>query len=133
MEHRWGRRIVVDVPIQMAAVGNSLKSALLANLSVTGALIKADFRFRAPPRVRIVFVSSVQPQQEALSLAAYVARHNRHGIGVEWCELASPAVTALLRALTATSTRGERKLDRASSYEDAQVDSPDNRTPAMDG
>jgi hypothetical protein len=80
----------------------------LANFSVTGAFIKADFGLRVLSRVRIVFASTVQPQQEALSLAAYVARNNRHGVGVEWCELASPAVTALLRALTLTSACGAR-------------------------
>jgi len=108
MEHRWGRRIAVDIPIQIAPLGSSLRGALLANFSVTGAFIKADFGLRVLSRVRIVFASTVQPQLEALSLAAYVARNNRHGVGVEWCELASPAVTALLRALTLTSACGAR-------------------------
>lgn len=110
MEHRWGRRIAVDIPIQMAAPDASLMgSAQLANLSITGALIKANFKLRVLSRVQIVFESSVRPQDDALSIAAYVARNHRHGIGVEWCEFAPPAVTELLRAVTTQlSTRIER-------------------------
>jgi len=105
MEHRWGRRIVVDIPIQMTAAGQSLmRRARLANVSITGALIKADFRPRLLSRVQIVFGSSVDPQADDLSVAAYVARSNRHEIGVEWCELASPALTNLLRAAGAPLT-----------------------------
>jgi hypothetical protein len=102
MEHRWGRRIAVEIPIQMVAKGISLKSALMANLSVTGALIKADCELRVLSRIQILVESPTRPQKDALILAAYVAGNYRHGIGVEWCEWASPRVTELLQAVTAS-------------------------------
>jgi len=99
MEHRWGRRVAVDIPIQVTSEDMLfMREAHLANLSITGAMIRADFRPRLLSRVQIVFGSSTSPQPDAPSIAAYVARNNRHGIGIEWCELASPIVTGLLRA-----------------------------------
>jgi hypothetical protein len=98
MEHRWGRRIVVDMPVQLAAVGISMfRGAQLVNISISGAFIEADFRPRLLSRVQIVFGSSLNPQADALIIAAYVARSNLHGIGVEWCDLASAAATNMLR------------------------------------
>jgi len=102
MEHRWGRRITVEIPIQMVAQG-SLRSGLVANLSVTGALIKADYQLRMLTRVQIFFESPTRPQKDALILAAYVTGNYRHGIGVEWSELASRSVTELFHAVTASS------------------------------
>jgi hypothetical protein len=106
MEHRWGQRIVVDMPIQLIAADKSLtRSAQLANLSITGGFVKADFRPRLLSRVQVVFASALSPPAGALSIDAYIARNSRHGIGVEWCELASPTVTDLLRAAGAQMFR----------------------------
>ncbi len=102
MEHRWGRRMAVEIPIQMVAKGSSLTSALIANLSVTGALIKADCQLCMRSRVQVFVESPTRPQKDALILAAYVAGNCRHGIGVEWDDLASPRVTQLLQAVTAS-------------------------------
>jgi len=90
---------------QMTAANASLiKQAQLTNLSITGALVKVDFR---PPRVlsrvEIVFGSSVSRQGDALRVAAYVTRNYQKGIGVEWCEWASPAVIDLVSEARAQS------------------------------
>ncbi len=100
MEHRWGRRITVEIPIQMVAQG-SLRSGLVANLSVTGALIKADYQLRMLTRVQIFFESPTRPQKDALILTAYVAGNYRHGIGVEWSELGKRIASRLLPTLVA--------------------------------
>jgi hypothetical protein len=106
MEHRWGRRIVVDMPIQVAAVSMSpIRRAQLVNLSITGAFIEADFRPRLLSRVQIMFGLSPSPQADALSIAAYVARNNRHGFGVEWCELSGVDAAYLWRAAGVQSYR----------------------------
>ncbi len=98
MEHRWGRRVAVDIPIQLTSADVLfMREAHLANLSITGAMIRADFRPRLLSRVQIVFGSSLTPEPDSPTIAAYVARNNRYGIGIEWCEVASPIVTELLR------------------------------------
>jgi hypothetical protein len=102
MEHRWGRRIVVDIPVLMTNADSSLnRLAQLANLSITGALIKADFLPRVLSRVQIVFGSSLNRQGHLLIIPAYVVHNHQHGIGVEWLESASPAVTDLVGAASA--------------------------------
>jgi len=99
MEHRWGRRIGVHIPIQLAGRGIPWKQALLANISVTGALIEAEFSFRVLSRIEVLVGSS--------RVVAFIARQHRRGVGVEWCELAPPAVTELLRAAAAPVPRVE--------------------------
>ncbi len=99
MEHRWGRRIAVDIPIRIGLPGGSPSTrARIANFSVTGALIKADFALRVRSRIHIVVDTAPRPAPYCISVEAFVTHNHRHGIGVEWCELASPGVTALMRA-----------------------------------
>ena len=98
MEHRWGRRIDVDIPIHVTLAGTPLmKRAQLSNLSMTGGLIKADFKFRVLSRVYVVFGPLLSDLAATPSLTGYVARDYRHGIGVEWFGWSSPAVTDFLR------------------------------------
>jgi len=51
MEHRWGQRVVVDVPIRLVAGPFSGRSARLTNLSVSGGCIKSSFELRPLARV----------------------------------------------------------------------------------
>ena len=102
MEHRWGRRIGVNIPVQICAPDARLvRRAYLANLSITGALVQAEFRLRTRSRIRIVVLDSAVPRHiVALSVEAFVTHDHLHGIGVEWCDLAPAAVRDLLRAVT---------------------------------
>jgi len=99
MEHRWGQRIVVDMPVQMTASdAPRSRSAQLINLSMTGAFLKGEFMPRRLSRVQIFFGAVRDAQGEAMGIAAYVTRNHRYGIGVEWSELGSSAVIDMLRA-----------------------------------
>ncbi len=98
MEHRWGRRIEVDIPIHVTLASAPLmKRAQLSNLSMTGGLIKADFKFRVLSRVHVVFGPLLNDLSATPNLTGYVARDYRHGIAVEWFGWSSPAVTDFLR------------------------------------
>ncbi len=110
MEHRWGRRIAVDMPIRIAVAGSPCKAGRLSNLSITGALIKADFRLRVLSLVIIVIDSS--KDSDASRIAGYVARLDRHGMGVEWCAIAAPAVIDLVRMSTGGSLRQLETLEQ---------------------
>ena len=118
MEHRWGERIKVDLPVQIAAPPLSLRAARLSNLSLSGACIQADFELRALSRVEVIIVVPFRPGAEASKITAYVTRSNKNGTGVEWCEYAPPAVSELMQALSAgrssrlrTSERPNRRLE----------------------
>jgi hypothetical protein len=118
MEHRWGERIKVDIQVQIAAPPLSLRPAQIANLSLSGACIKADYDLRALSRVEVVIAIPLKPGGDTSRISAYVTRNNKGGIGVEWCEYAPPVVNELMQHLNPnrigrirTSERPNRRLE----------------------
>jgi hypothetical protein len=103
MEHRWGRRVEVNIPVQLrTAKASPMGIGQLANLSVSGALLIVDCSLRILTQIHVRLECSLLPQHEAPTIAGFVARHHCHrGIGVEWCESAPTLVTDLLRAICA--------------------------------
>ena len=97
MDHRWGRRVQVDLPVRVAAHRFAVRDGRLIDLSVSGALIEAEVDARVLTRVQVILLLPAVPRHEAPALEAYVARKHRHGIGVEWCEFAPRAVREFLR------------------------------------
>lgn len=118
MEHRWGERIKVDLPVQLAAPPLLLRSARIANLSLSGACIQADFELRALSRIEVLIVIPIRSGSDTARLTAYVTRSDQIGSGVEWCEYAPPVITDLMQALNLhgrsrlrTSERPNRRLE----------------------
>ena len=100
MEHRWGERVQVDFPVRVTAHRYSVRDGRLADLSVSGALVEADFGARVLSRIQVAIVLPLWPKHEAPIVDAYVARKFKHNrFGIEWCEFAPPAVSELLRAV----------------------------------
>jgi hypothetical protein len=100
MEHRWGTRIGVHIPVRVTAPHVSTASiGRLTNLSLSGAFI-TGFWLRPLARIQ-VSVEWPLPLQPALEkLPAFVARVCEEGAGIMWCEFAPRAVVELLRAMT---------------------------------
>jgi hypothetical protein len=106
MEHRWGHRIEVVIPVRLHA-SSRLRghSAQLANLSRSGGWIPLDVSVRRLSRIQVVFdlpLSCSGPRRVHASppaVNAYVARHSGDGIGLEWCEHAPELVVRLLQDL----------------------------------
>src|SRR6266436_8973026 len=99
MEHRWGKRVQVDFPVRVMAHRFSVREGRLADLSVSGARVKADFEARVLSRIQIAIVLPLWPKHESPVVDAYVARSCKRGFGIEWCEFAPHAVSELLRAV----------------------------------
>jgi hypothetical protein len=99
MEHRWGERVQVDFPVRVIAHRFSVRDGRLVDLSVSGALIKADFEARVLSRIQVAIDLSLWPKHDSPVVEAYVARRYKHEFGVEWCQFAPRAVSELLRAL----------------------------------
>ncbi len=111
MEHRWGERVAVDIPVRLAGHPFSVRVGRLVNLSVSGAQIKAEFAWRLHSRIHAVLELPQRSKHEAPTIDAYVTRKFRDGIGVEWCEFAPRAVRELLRSATTHRYMRARNAD----------------------
>jgi PilZ domain len=94
---RWSRRIAVDIPVQVAAVGSPIVHGHLNNLSLSGALVTTDHALPLHAYIEIR-IRSLETGHGAVRLMARVTRNLEGGVGVEWCEFAPSAVTDLLRS-----------------------------------
>src|SRR5712672_146319 len=99
MEHRWGERVQVDFPIRVIAHRFSVREGRLADLSVSGALVKTDFEARVLSRIQVAIDLPLWPKHDSPIVEAYVARRYKHEFGIEWCEFAPRAVSELLHAV----------------------------------
>lgn len=99
MEHRWGERVQVDLPVRITAHRFSVIDGRLGDVSVSGALLQADLDVRILARIQVIIDSPLHPKHRSPVIEAYVARRHRHGIGIEWCQFAPAAVSELLRAV----------------------------------
>jgi hypothetical protein len=95
-ESRWGDRVRVNIPVQISANASSA-DGFMKNLSLSGALLKADVDLGMHALIQVNIETS-SPSQRAATIAAYVSRKTREGIGVEWCEFAPAIVKDLLRS-----------------------------------
>src|SRR5882757_3259784 len=86
MEHRWGERVQVDFPIRVIAHRFSVREGRLADLSVSGALVKTDFEARLLSRIQVAIDLPLGPKHESPIVEAYVTRRYKHEFGLEWCE-----------------------------------------------
>jgi hypothetical protein len=100
LEHRWGERFQIDLPVQLAVNTVSGIDARLKNLSLSGALIEADFALRIHTVIEIK-VPVPLSGQPATPVKAYVIRQFNEEVGIEWRDFAPHAIKELLRSLAA--------------------------------
>jgi PilZ domain len=93
---RWSRRIAVDIPVRVAADGSPTIHGHLKDLSLSGALLTTDHALRLHAYIEISI--KAREGHGAVRVMARVTRNLEGGVGVEWCEFASSAVTDLLRS-----------------------------------
>jgi hypothetical protein len=97
MEHRWGKRLAVDIPIRVAsATPFSVQHGRLANLSISGAWIPTRFNVRLCFEIQLILECPLS--HDISTIAAHVVRRCESGVGIEWSELGPPVVIELLRA-----------------------------------
>ena len=96
-EGRWGERVKVNIPVQVSADAFAGADGCMKNLSVSGALMKANVDLGLHSLIE-VSVKMPSPLQRAEAITAYVSRRVKEGVGVEWCEFAPSVVKDLLRS-----------------------------------
>ena len=96
IEHRWGRRFRVNIPVR-AAVSSSEIDCRLKNLSLSGALMKSEHEFRLNTLIEVIINLPLLAEGRA-TVKAHVTRKLNQGVAIEWCEFAPHAVKELLRS-----------------------------------
>jgi hypothetical protein len=98
-EHRWGERFRVNIPVRVSAAALARVDACMKNLSLSGALVKADCDLRLHTLIE-VRIELPPPAPRISVVKAHVSRKLKEGVGIEWCEFAPTIVKVLLRSPT---------------------------------
>ncbi|MBW4051778.1 MAG: hypothetical protein HIU85_09985 [Proteobacteria bacterium] len=96
MEHRWGRRIAIRVPVRLIAESAESVTGHTENVSISGAFIRTTQQMPLWTRLEVEFSHAAGPAEKPQRIAAHVTRRTRDGVGIEWYDLAPHTVRALL-------------------------------------
>ena len=102
MEHRWGQRIPLDVPVSLWVEGRLSGRGLLRNASISGAYIETALELPVFSPVTVTFSKATAQ----VGTEAAVVRTDTGGLGIEWRNMACPEIVALLER-----TCGRRECD----------------------
>jgi hypothetical protein len=97
LEHRWGERIRVNIPVHVSAAALARVDGCMKNLSLSGALMKSDSDLRLHTLIE-VRIDLPPPSPRVAVVKAHVSRKLKEGVGIEWCEFAPTVVKDLLRS-----------------------------------
>jgi PilZ domain len=97
MEHRWGERVAVNIPVYVSAGSFAGFDGCMKNLSLSGALLKSDCQLRLHGLID-VHIKLPAPSPRVDIVKAHVSRKLTECVGIEWCEFAPTIVKDLLRS-----------------------------------
>ncbi|MDE2295674.1 MAG: PilZ domain-containing protein [Gammaproteobacteria bacterium] len=97
MEHRWGSRKEVSLPVEMRRPGMEPLRARIEDLSLSGAKLRLPAPLPTLARWDVRIGEHVVP--------AWVVRRTANGVGLEWCEFAPAVIATILRAPTGMRRR----------------------------
>jgi len=98
MEHRWGRRVALDLPVHITLPTGDSAVGVLRDASISGGFVKTPLHLPVCTRLGVVLLVGTGAARRAVDLPACVTRNARDGLAIEWRDMASPPVLALLRA-----------------------------------
>jgi hypothetical protein len=107
MEHRWGARIELDLPVSIRT-DDSTVMGFIRNASISGALIETQARLAPLSPITVMIRIATGGREYHLDLAACVERCDRDAIAVEWRDMACEGLVDLLQALRADAQLWER-------------------------
>ena len=97
MEHRWGERLQVALPVRIHTSCGPVGPGLVINLSVSGAFIATTLPVTPLSQVRLSFAPSSRcaAPVDASIFEGQVVRQTATGFAVEWSEFGTEEVVAL--------------------------------------
>jgi len=95
MEHRWGQRMTCRARVQLSAGAGLSGAGRVRDVSSSGAFIETTLQLPMQARLMLVVRGNKSATHE-IEIAASVARVNRDGIGVEWCETPTGSICAVV-------------------------------------
>jgi PilZ domain len=96
LEHRWGDRVRVNIPVRVEAGDLTGANARMKNLSLSGALMTSDFDLRLNTLIE-VSIALPPPSTRTAVMKAIVSRKSNGGVGIEWYDFAPNIIGDLLR------------------------------------
>lgn len=109
MEHRWGHRLSTQIPVRLRCLQSTDSGCrclgCLESVSASGALIRTELGIRPAPRIAIETLAPALGLQ-GRELPAHVVWASSGELAVEWTELASTGVSAVMTEAMLTSAGG---------------------------
>lgn len=96
MEHRWGQRVPLGLPVHVTTANNG-GAGILRDASISGGFIECNLALNPLAHVGVVVLVGAGPARRAVELPACVTRCTPEGVGVEWRDMACAPLLALLR------------------------------------
>lgn len=98
MDHRWGLRYLLDMPVRLERLPNLVAFARLRNVSASGAYIETSAAPALDCRILLELGCRADAGGERCRVPAHVVRRDERGVGIEWCEFAPRPVLTLIAA-----------------------------------
>jgi hypothetical protein len=96
MEHRWGHRYKIDRFVRLRMRDGLRGLGQIRDVSISGAWIATGLPARLLSYVEIGFTVMQKGRSRMAHVEGLIVRIAHRGFGVEWQELAHPAVLAIL-------------------------------------
>jgi PilZ domain len=97
LEHRWGTRVRVNIPVLVEATALPMGIGCMKNVSLSGAFMKSDRDLRLHTLIE-VSITLPPPASRTAVIKAHVSRKLREGVGIEWYEFAPNIIKDLVRS-----------------------------------
>jgi len=97
MEHRWGQRVPLGLPAHLESEARASGAGRIRDASISGAFIVTDLRLPVFANLNVFVLAGDGAACRAVALPGCVTRVDPSGFAVEWRDMASPALLALLR------------------------------------
>jgi hypothetical protein len=117
MEHRWGDRVPVDIPVQLIGPARHVATGRLTNFSVSGAWVEIDLHVPVMTNITVVIHDSKRVPMRPRAIAGYVVRHVQGGIGVGWWKLAPVTIAHVVSIHEALRSSAEPPHSRRDGRE----------------
>jgi hypothetical protein len=96
MEHRWGQRVPLELPIRLDVGGRAMGRGILRNASVSGAFIETALELPLYTSLGVALCGLGGRMPASFELAACIVRSVIAGFAVEWRDMGSPKVISLI-------------------------------------